>query len=178
MNKNKFPFTKFLLIFFALAFVGCSTISKKDCQKDMYEFGLSHGRTGQAKILTDEIIEVCMPINQKINPENYVKGFKVGWAEFCTLQNAFNLGKKSEHYVSHCPAEKENSFYERFSLGKRYSELKSNEEDLIEDLDNFKTPISSEDIDEYRDLEKQLSEIKIKLHEIEMQSKENNFKVY
>jgi hypothetical protein len=144
----------------------CSTISKEDCNKDMYQFGLSQGKSGSQKKYTDEIIEKCMAINPAVKPDDYEKGFQTGWADFCTLRNAFELGKKDDKYISFCPAEKEDQFRERFHLGKTFHDLKSTEEELLDELSDYPSPVPTEDVVEYRNTKSELDKIKKKILEI------------
>ncbi len=177
-SENNFFLNPFILLFLIFVLFSCSTINKKDCHKDMYEFGFSQGKSGQSKKLTDEIIEKCISINPKLKPEEYEKGFQTGWADYCTLRNAFELGKKDDKYISFCPIEKEDQFRERFHLGKTYHELKSTEEDLLEEISEFKTPVPSEDLEDYRNTKAQLEKIKKRMLEIEVESSNNVFSVY
>lgn len=177
--RNHFLKNTFLLKLFVLfAISSCSTITKEDCHKDMYQLGLSQGKTGSQKKFTDDIVDKCMSINPQVKPEQYEKGFQTGWSDFCTLRNAFELGKKDDKYVSFCPSDKEDQFRERFHLGKTYHELKSTEEELLDELSDYATPVPLEDVEEYRNTKNQLDKIKKKMLEIEVESSNNNYNVY
>jgi hypothetical protein len=91
-----------------------SLITKEDCQKDMYNLGLDHGKHGGAN-LVENIRRVC---RNDLKLEAYTIGFKIGWSDFCTPFHGFEMGKKADNYRSFCPAEKEILFREKYLIGK------------------------------------------------------------
>lgn len=167
-----------LKFIFLICLSSCATINKEDCLKDMYQFGLAQGKMGNQKKITDEILDRCMALNPNLKPEDYEKGFYTGWSEFCNLRNAFALGKKDDKYISFCPIDKEKEFKARFQLGKSYHELKSSEEELLEEISDYSAPLPSEDLEDYKNTINQLDQIKKRLLEIDVESANNNFSVY
>ena len=55
--------------------ISCSTISKKDCGKDMHALGLSQGRAGSPKKYTDQLRDTCFTQKPDIDLLGYEKGF-------------------------------------------------------------------------------------------------------
>jgi len=125
---------KHFFLFLPLILSACSSIDKRDCDKDMHELGLRHGRMGSPKKFTDEIRRVCGNRQQPVDLQRYENGFALGWVEYCRPMNAFVLGKADEDYISYCPENRETIFREKFLIGKRISELKTQEEILNDEL--------------------------------------------
>nr|BDT29174.1 DUF2799 domain-containing protein [Bacteriovorax sp. HI3] len=168
-----------LLLFISLsALYSCSTISKKDCFKDMKELGLLQGRQGSPVKYTDDLRNVCMGRNPSIDLEAYEKGFYQGWMEYCLPNRAFEMGKRSDRYFSFCPAERESMFREKYLIGKHVFELKDEEEELKERLEELKPTITtnSADSDEYHKIQKGLEKLRSEIQALEIEGAKNTFK--
>jgi hypothetical protein len=156
----------------------CSTITKKDCDKDMYTLGLSQGRAGSPKKFTDQLSDKCLSRKPDIDLAGYEKGFYQGWMEYCLPDKAFELGKRSDRYFSFCPPEREDSFRKKYLVGKHHAELKDVEADIIDKMDDMKPHISESatNFDDYTKLQKELDKIKREIQELEVEGMKNNFK--
>lgn len=156
----------------------CSTITKKDCGKDMNALGLSQGRAGSPKKYTDDLRNACSNHVPVIDLEAYEKGFYQGWMEYCLPNKAFELGKKSDRYFSFCPPEREASFREKYLIGKHHAELKDVESDIIEKMDEVKPHIneSATQLDDYTKLQRELDKIRRDIQALEVEGSKNNFK--
>lgn len=167
----------FLMLILPLAY-SCSTITKKDCFKDMKELGLAQGREGSPKKYTDDLRDTCMGKNPSIDLESYEKGFYQGWMEYCLPNKAYEMGKRSDRYFSFCPPERESMFREKYLLGKHVFELKDEEEELKDRLEVLKPTIStnSADSDEYHKIQKGLEKLRSEIQALEIEGAKNTFK--
>lgn len=166
------------LLFVVILSISCSTISKKDCDKDMTALGLSQGRAGSPKKYTDDLRKKCTNHDPVIDLEAYEKGFYQGWMEYCLPNRAFELGKKSDRYFSFCPPEREASFREKYLVGKHHAELKDVENDILEKLNEVKPHISdsAKDLDDYSKLQKELDKVRRDIQALEVEGSKSNFK--
>ena len=169
-----------LIALFCLPFllISCSTISKKDCTKNMSELGLSQGRAGSPKKYTDELRDTCMNGTTGVDLETYEKGFYQGWMEYCLPNNAFEMGKRSDRYFSFCPPEREALFREKYLVGKHHAELKDVETDIQDKLEEIRPHIneSASNFDDYTKLQKELDKIRREIQALEIEGLKNTFK--
>jgi hypothetical protein len=175
---SKINFLKTFSITMLLTLVSCSTISKKDCDKNMNDFGIQQGRAGSPKKYTDEIRNTCMGKNPNIDLSAYELGFYKGWDEYCTPTKAFDMGKRADQYVSFCPAEREAQFREKYLLGKHYFELKDVESSIVEKMNDIRPNInkSSIDYDDYTKLQVELEKVKREYQAVEVEANRQKFK--
>ena len=170
-----------LLLLLPLTFFtfSCSTISKKDCTKDMKTLGLSQGRIGSPKKFTDDIRSACMKDHPSIDLEAYEKGFYQGWDEYCLPHRAFEMGKKSDRYFSFCPAEKEAQFRQKYLVGKHHAELKDIEEELADQVESMKSASekSVADYELYTKMKLELEKVRREIHALEVEGQSSKFKL-
>ncbi|MBC7429162.1 MAG: DUF2799 domain-containing protein [Bacteriovorax sp.] len=167
-----------LSIITLVALVSCSTINKKDCDKNMNIFGLRQGRVGSPKKYTDEIRNTCLSRNPNLDLEAYEKGFAKGWDEYCTPTHAFDMGKKSDRYISFCPADREAQFREKYLIGKHYFELKDVESDIVGKMNDLRPNMnkSTLDYDDYTKLQTELDKVKREYQALEVEGTRQSFK--
>ena len=158
--------------------ISCSTISKKDCGKDMHALGLSQGRAGSPKKYTDQLRDTCFTQKPDIDLLGYEKGFAQGWSEYCLPNKGFELGKRSDRYFSFCPPEREASFREKYLVGKHHAELKDVESDIVEKMEEMKPHISDSatNFDDYTKIQKELDKVRREIQALEVEGMKNNFK--
>ncbi|MBC7714773.1 MAG: DUF2799 domain-containing protein [Rhizobacter sp.] len=166
------------LSFTLLSLASCSTISKKDCDKDMKNFGIQQGRAGSPKKYTDELRNTCLSRNPNLDLEAYEKGFMQGWNEYCTPTKAFEMGKRSDNYISFCPADRESQFREKYLIGKHYFELKDVEADIVSKMNDIRPNInkSTTDYDDYTKLQQELDRVKREYQALEVEGTRQSFK--
>lgn len=158
--------------------MSCSTISKKDCSKNMHELGLTQGRAGSPKKYTDKLRDTCFVQRPDIDLEGYEKGFYQGWSEYCLPNKALELGKRSDRYFSFCPPEREASFREVYLIGKNIAEQKDVETEMMEKLEEMKPHISESatNLDDYTKLQKELDKVRRDIQALEVKGMKTNFK--
>ena len=160
-----------------ITFSGCSTITKKDCDKNMLAFGLAQGKMGATEKSTDALRNKCLSSHPDIDLEAYEKGFNQGWLEYCMPNKAFDMGRLSDRYVSFCPAERETMFRQKYLIGKNYAELKDVEEEITEKMDDIRPKVNTSTSvnDEYNKLRLELDKVKRDMQALEVEGKKNNF---
>jgi hypothetical protein len=146
----------------------------------MKAFGLSQGRIGSPKKYTDELRDKCMSSYPNIDLESYEKGFYQGWAEYCLPNRSFDMGRKSDPYVSFCPPEREAMFRQKYLIGKHHAELKDVEQEMSEKLEDMKPNIneSSINFDNYVKLQKELEKVRRDIQALEVEGLQNSFKFH
>lgn len=169
----------FALLSLPFIFLSCSTISKKDCGKNMTALGLEQGRAGSPKKYTDKLRDTCSNHEPAIDLEAYEKGFYQGWSEYCTPVRAFELGQRADRYFSFCPAEQESLFREKYLMGKQYAELKELEADMVEKQNEMKPHMndSAQNLNDYSMLQKEIDKTRRDLQALEVQVKKSSFKL-
>lgn len=168
-----------LLALLALTmFISCSSISKKDCSKNMMDLGLTHGRSGSQKNYLEDVRKLCSDRNPTLDLEAYQKGFETGWTEFCLPHKGFEIGKRGDRYISFCPKERESQFREKYLVGKRVFELKDTEEEMVEKMEELKPTIEtvSTDFDDYNKIKLELESVKRELQVLEVEGIRDTFK--
>lgn len=168
----------FLTTIFLTFLAACSSINKKDCNKDMRSFGLSQGRAGSPKKQTDSLRKVCSSRNPNIDLQAYEEGFYQGWTEYCLPNKAFEMGKRDESYASFCPPEREELFREKYLIGKRYYELKDSESNIVMKINELRPTITqnSSDLESYNELNKEVESIRRELMQVEAEGRKDSFK--
>jgi len=171
---NFFP--SVLASFLIFTLTSCSSVSKKDCAKDMREFGYEHGRKGMSSLI-DEVRSTCGRDNPAIDFSAYESGLEAGWSEFCTPFNGYRMGAKGDLYKSFCPPERENLFHERFLIGKKVYEKKDQARelqekimDLSEDGKELTSPASREELSSYKN---ELHELNKEIQRLEQSGMSN-----
>jgi hypothetical protein len=132
----------------------------KDCKKDMKSFGREHGLKGLVK-MTDDIQKVCVSSQNSVDLEAYEKGFYIGWSEYCSPFNGFQLGLKADPYKSFCPQDKEELFHEKYLVGKKLFDKKDQLQDLQELLQslNKESPTDTAGISQINSLKQEIQKI-------------------
>lgn len=155
----------------------CSTITKKDCEKDMMSLGLAQGKSGSPKKYTEDLRRKCSGFEPAIDLEAYEKGFYAGWTQYCLPNRAFEMGKKSDRYFSFCPPEREDQFREKYLIGKHHFELKDTEADIVQKMNDIRPDIkdSAADYDDYVKLQQELERIKREIQALEIEGNRNTF---
>ena len=121
----------FIFIFFSatLALTGCISPSPEviTCQqRDWYEVGRRKGASGQPLSSLEAQTEQDPCFKSKTLHALYENGYQLGLLEFCTEDNAYELGRSGQKYFHVCPAEIELSFIDSYRRGQRVYALENN----------------------------------------------------
>lgn len=176
MSSRIFLFSVLTLLSTTFLF-SCSTISKKDCEKDMMSLGLAQGKAGSPKKYTEDLRNRCGGKNPPIDLEAYEKGFYAGWTQYCLPNRAYEMGKRSDRYFSFCPAERESQFREKYLIGKHHFELRDTEADIVTKMNDIRPDInkSAAAYDDYQKLQIELDKVKREIQALEVEGNRNTF---
>lgn len=107
-------------IIFFVFMAGCASSSvKQSCQsKDWKEYGVEEGRKGASE---DQVLNKereCAKAGITIPIVEYKEGWLMGINEYCSPENALELGKKkAKHHSENCPVELRPKFDESYAKG-------------------------------------------------------------
>lgn len=94
-------------------------ISADKCQStDWFAVGRDTGVKGQPsdKIMSTQ--NACQKKGVDISLEQYQKGWQMGISEYCSPDNAFNLGFKKKSPSKYCPIDMKSDFDQFYAWGK------------------------------------------------------------
>jgi hypothetical protein len=136
------------IILFCLLFLSSCGLSKSTCQEgDWFGIGLRDGRQGQLPSKLEQHIKSCAKHEVAPNLTLWEQGRQQGLKQYCTPQNAYNVGANGFQLKQSCPAELSSSLYAAHSVGQNYynisqdiADLENKKRDLYAQLD--RDPIS------------------------------------
>ena len=106
--RNSFNIILLLSVLFTS---GCATLSREECtQGSWYDLGLEDGRSGNTYKRLGNHQKACSEYGIVLDSDQYSKGRKQGLKDYCTLDNAIDMGLKGERYKSVCPSEVHSKF--------------------------------------------------------------------
>lgn len=165
----------FLILFSAHAFA----ISADKCQStDWFAVGRDTGVKG---LPSDKIMsthKACQKKGVEISLEQYQKGWQMGIGQYCSHDNAFNLGFKKKTPSKFCPVELKPDFEQFYAWGKEAfgleKDIKAKESKLkgkVNNLNSLKK--KAEKLEkEIKTLESQTKSLNEKVDTIESQMKQ------
>lgn len=116
-----------ILIAFALGLSACASTStqKQTCQqRDWFELGRHDGAQGSTEAKFDKHTEECRKqVNTSEVETMYTNGRNAGLVEYCTPENAFELGRMGLVYMYVCPSTVEPRFLSAYRKGQRARDL-------------------------------------------------------
>ncbi len=138
----------------AMALSGCAgrqTVAGCD-QRDWFELGRHDGAQG---VTDDQLNKHSRDCRKQIRSDwetMYINGRNAGLVEYCTAENAFELGKMGLAYMFVCPSTVEPQFLSGYRKGQRARELEMENKKLEGKIDNIseKLNTSSNDFEKTR----------------------------
>lgn len=119
----------FIFVFFTL--LGCSTLSKQQCQSmDWQERGRVDGSDGKPSSTVSTYGESCEEHGIQIDGTRYEQGRRQGLKVFCDYESGRAYGAEGKKYLSVCPEELEGNFLRGYRLGLKEYELAKREQEL------------------------------------------------
>lgn len=117
MNNKKL--TIFIASLSALA--ACTPhLSKNQCiATNWYQLGFADGSAGQAKRDLAKDVSDCARFNIEVNVKPYASGWRKGVREFCSPDNAYQLGVRGQANPQLCPADLSKQFARSWRRGIR-----------------------------------------------------------
>lgn len=112
------------LALLALGLAGCTTIPPEEraatCAKTDWErFGENDGRLGIATSERADQFEDCQDLGQPVNLAAYQTGRATGLAEYCTVENGYQVGLEGRRYRGVCPPDLEPDFEQGYAQGRK-----------------------------------------------------------
>lgn len=164
-----------LILFSVHAFA----MSADKCQStDWFAVGRDTGIKGQP---SDKILGThkgCQKKGVEISLDQYQKGWQMGISQYCSHDNAFNMGFKKKSTSKHCPVELKPDFDQFYSWGKEAfaleKEIKSKESKLKGKVKNLNQVTKKKEglEKEIKTLESQTKALNEKVDNIESQMKQ------
>ena len=135
-------------------------------QPDWYELGRRDGLKGQP-IEKLEIYRRECPSKSAVEPEAlYTNGRNAGLVEFCTLENAFEMGRQGLNYSPVCSSLIEPRFLESMERGKAARLLEEKSQWLNTEIETLSDKIErSENPNERKNFQGELELLKQRLAE-------------
>ncbi len=143
-----------IILAFAAAFSGCATkpaIAGCD-QRDWFELGRHDGAQGSTDDQLNKHTRDCRKNFRADWETMYINGRNAGLVEYCTPENAFELGKMGLAYMYVCPSTVEPQFLTGYRKGQRTRELEMENKKLEGKIDTIaeKLNTSSNDFEKTR----------------------------
>lgn len=155
--------------FFALsilmAFAGCTSAPERvSCaQRDWYESGRHDGSQGAT---LDRLAKYKVECNSEFNSaweSLYTNGRNAGLVEYCTPENAFQLGRMNISYMYTCPSTVEEMFLSAYRKGQEARQLEVANKKIDAKIDETLGRLSTaENKAERRELASEIEQLKQK----------------
>lgn len=126
-----------VILLTGLSLTACGTAHKKDfCSETNWQ---DQGQKDGAKGLASDTVmgeqEKCSKVGVEIPLRDYKEGWLVGIKQYCSENNAFELGKnKKKNKVENCPIEYRPKFEAAYAKGQNLNELDKEIEDVNEKI--------------------------------------------
>lgn len=130
---------KIALAALILTVTACGTSSKKEyCNTtDWQEEGKKIGLRGEAEDSVMKEQKSCAELGIQIPLTEYKTGWDEGIQQYCSEENAFDLGKKSEkHKAENCPIVYRPKFLTAYEKGKKVQDVNQKIEKVEKKIDN------------------------------------------
>jgi Protein of unknown function (DUF2799) len=111
-------FSFFAVLSVALISVGCSSMTKKECETANWE-NIGRYDGGQGKPLQEyELMKnQCEMYSRTPDQAAYLKGYKDGLERYCTNRNGEILGRSGAQYFEQCPENLRSEFLKGYRYG-------------------------------------------------------------
>lgn len=123
---SKFKFTVLILVAAGLSACASTSSQKVACQeRDWFELGRHDGAQGSSEENFDRYTKECRRQQQLTSEVEtmYTNGRNAGLVEYCTPENAFELGRMGLVYMYVCPSTVEPKFLSSYRKGQRARDL-------------------------------------------------------
>lgn len=139
---------KILTLFLFFLPLACSNSPVREVQAtcdsiDWYEKGRQDGATGNHP-RTDEYKKNC---HNQFNTENqalYTNGYHAGLTDYCSPENAFQIGQMGGAAENHCPDLMKETFKKNHKKGAESRELKDRNQELAKRIQSLSKEVARE----------------------------------
>jgi len=105
---------------------GCATLSKQECLVgDWQAIGYNDGVAGHYSDRLASHTEACAKANVTPNYQAWERGRKLGLQQYCTINNAYNIGRRGRQLNNVCPITMANTLQVANQKGLDYYTLDS-----------------------------------------------------
>lgn len=114
-----------LILLIATLVSGCATKPLvAGCeQRDWFELGRTDGAVGASESQLQNHTRQCRTEFHSEWETMYTNGRNAGLVEFCSAENAYELGRMGQTYLYVCPSTMESKFLAEYRRGQRSREL-------------------------------------------------------
>lgn len=118
---------KYLILFISTTLASCASFGPSlSCEgTNWYELGRQAGRQGQSLKDNWDLRKICGNDRELYGQKFAIieTGYFSGLAEFCSAENAFNLGRLGLEAESTCPDQFREQYDKAYKRGLRYAEI-------------------------------------------------------
>lgn len=103
---------------------GCATLSKEECTVGNWQtIGYNDGVAGYYSDRLAAHAKACAKVGTAPDYQTWERGRQRGLQQYCTVSNAYNIGKRGHDLNSVCPAALANVLQQANQQGQRYYNL-------------------------------------------------------
>lgn len=137
---------------------GCATLNENECRTvDWRELGREDGAKGYESSRLGDHMEACGKFGIAPDGDSYRAGREEGLRQYCTLDNALQLGMNGSGYHQVCPGDIGAAFAVTYNRGAALHTIQSDIQDLQSRLDSERgTQSNVKDLDLYKRLDQNI----------------------
>lgn len=114
------------LLVATLLLSSCATLSKEECVVGNWQsIGYNDGVAGYSSERLAAHSKACAKVNVAPDYQAWERGRKLGLQQYCTVNNAYNIGLQGRDLNNVCPTSTVNSLREANRQGRQYYTLSS-----------------------------------------------------
>jgi hypothetical protein len=146
--------------------LGCASTpsdQKFSCERsDWYEIGRRDGSSGLPAKKLNDYRQECGNKLRADDETLYTNGRNAGLVEYCTPQNAFELGRMKLTYYYVCPSTVEPSFLSAYKKGGKARNLEMENQKLAAKIEDLSQKMNAQEVEsaKRRDIASEINELK------------------
>lgn len=134
------PFTLMLSIVGGLFLTSCATLSKEECTMGNWQMiGYNDGVSGHYMNRLASHTKACAKVGVTPDYEAWERGRTLGLKKYCTVSNAYNIGRRGQSLNNVCPADSVNNLQMVNQQGLDYYTLSQQIEEDRKLLEAYQT---------------------------------------
>lgn len=124
-----------MLLLPLLALLSCASISEEQCRAgDWTAVGLRDGQAGRNVDYINNHIKACAEVGVTPNKSQWLVGRAQGLPQYCTPENAYDLGRDGRSLNNVCPASQARLLTRANSWGQEYHDIGQDIDELKDDM--------------------------------------------
>lgn len=151
-------FKRVIALALIAATAACATLNESQCRTvDWREQGRSDGAKGYEASRLGDHMEACSKFNIAPNAEAYRAGRDDGLRQYCTLDNAMQLGLNGSGFNQVCPEQISQAFAQIYQRGAALHAIQNEMQNLQSRLDSERgTQAKVKDLDLYKQFDQNI----------------------